>query len=353
MMLLESGVRRDGTLGLKIGSLDLPSAIIQSPMAACTDLPFRLIAREKGLAFSFLEMVSAQALARENGKTLRLLQTAPGDRPLGAQLLGCDPGNMAEAAAIIEDLGFDLLDLNLGCPVRKVTANGEGSALLREPEKVEKIFQAVRKAVKRIPVTVKMRKGFQDESGSEAVRVARIAEETGLCAITVHGRTQQQGYSGRSDYAAIAAVKRAVKIPVIGNGDVITPEDALRLKETSACDGIMVGRAGLGNPWVYRNLHKIMEGSSEPPHVPSVQERRETLLKHLDLEIRHMGERQAALNMRRIVLWYTAGLPNSKSLRVSVCRTTELPLIREMIGNFFDGLPAQVPPPSPPLLLTE
>ncbi len=338
---------------LRLGSLRLPSTVIQSPMAACTDLPFRLVAREKGLAFSFLEMVSAQALVRENEKTLRLLKSAPQDRPLGAQLLGCDPAIMGEAAAMIEELGFDLLDLNLGCPVRKVTANGEGSALLKDPDTAEKIFAAVRKAVKKIPVTVKTRKGFEDPSGDQAVELAKRAEAQGFDAVTVHGRTQQQLYSGQADYEAIGKVKRAVKIPVIGNGDVVTPEDALRLKRISGCDGVMIGRAGLGNPWVYRNLQLAMEGSDEAPYVPTVRERRDTLLRHLDLEAQLLGERQAALNLRRIAMWYTTGLPNSKPLRSAVCRTMDVSEIRRMLAEFFDALPADVPAPCAPVLLSE
>lgn len=338
---------------LTLGPLSLPSTIIQSPMAACTDLPFRLIAREKGLAFSFLEMVSAQALVRDNEKTKRLLATAAGDRPLGAQLLGCEPDMMAAAAGIIEGLGFDLLDLNLGCPVRKVTGNGEGSALLKEPDKAERVFAAVRRAVKKIPVTVKMRIGFQDPSGAEAVELAKRAQANGFSAVTVHGRTQAQQYAGRADYQAIARVKSAVTIPVIGNGDVVTAEDALRLKSVSGCDGIMIGRAGLGNPWIYANLHRVMEGSGDPPYAPSVAERRDTLLRHLQLEILHCGERQAALNMRRVVMWYTAGLPRAKPLRVGVCQTMDVVLIRRMIGDYFSSLPEAVPPPTAPALLCE
>jgi nifR3 family TIM-barrel protein len=338
---------------LKIGALSLPSTIIQSPMAACTDLPFRLIAREKGLAFSFLEMVSAQALVRDNRKTRKLLLSSPQDKPLGAQLLGCDPAIMGEAAAIIEDMGFDLLDLNLGCPVRKVTGNGEGSALLKDPNKAEEVFRAVRNAVKKIPVTVKMRKGFSDPSGDEAVELARRAESSGLSAVTVHGRTQAQMYSGSADYEAIGRVKAAVSIPVIGNGDVVDSEGALRLKSVSGCDGIMIGRAGLGNPWVYRNLHNAMTGASEPEYVPTVAERRDTLLRHLDLEVELLGERQAALNLRRIVVWYTAGLPHNKNLRVGVCRTTDVRAIRAMIEEYFNQLPSDVPAPCAPVLLSE
>jgi nifR3 family TIM-barrel protein len=340
-------------VALKIGSLSLPSTIIQSPMAACTDLPFRLVAREKGLAFSFLEMVSAQALVRDNAKTRKLLLTAPGDKPLGAQLLGCDPAIMGEAAAIIEDMGFDLLDLNLGCPVRKVTTNGEGSALLKEPHKAEEVFKAVKKAVKKIPVTVKMRKGFQDPSGAEAVELAKRAEASGFDAVTVHGRTQAQMYSGVADYEAIGRVKAAVKIPVIGNGDVVDRAGALRLKKISGCDGVMIGRAGLGNPWVYSNLHNAMAAPDEPEFVPSVVERRATLLKHLDLEVELLGERQAAHNLRRIVVWYTQGLPHAKALRGEVCRTMDVSAIRAMIAEFFDRLPADVPAPCAPVLLSE
>ncbi len=338
---------------LKLGSLSLPSTIIQSPMAACTDLPFRLVAREKGLAFSFLEMVSAQALVRENEKTRKLLRSCPEDRPLGAQLLGSDPGVMAEAAAIIEEMGFDLLDLNFGCPVKKVVKNGEGSALLKDPDKAEKVFRAVRGAVKKIPVTLKTRKGFKDESGDEAVELARRAEAAGLTAVTIHGRTQKQGYSGASDYEAIARVKRAVSIPVIGNGDVLTPADARRLREISGCDAIMIGRAGLGNPWIYRNLESAMTDPEALPYVPSLRERRDTLLKHFDLEVELLGDRQASVNIRRIGYWYTSGLLNAKKFRVGLCQTTDVKEIRLMIESFFDSLPEGAPAPQAPVLLRE
>lgn len=340
-------------MGLQIGSLSLPSRIIQSPLAACSDLPFRLIARERGLGFCFLEMVSAQSLTRDNAKTRRMLASTEADRPLGAQLIGCDPGMMAEAAAILEELGFDLIDMNLGCPVKKVVSNGEGSALLKDPDKAEAVFRAVRRAVKKLPVTVKMRKGFNDPSGEEAAEMARRAEASGLAAVTVHGRTQAQQYAGRADYEAIGKVKKAVKIPVIGNGDVLTPDDARRLFEVSGCDGIMIGRGGLGNPWIYRNLDEVMDGRREAPFVPSVAERKATLLKHLALERAHLGDRQAALNMRRITVWYTQGLPYNKAMRVAVCSTMDCDEIARLIADFFDALPPDAPPPFVPILLTE
>ncbi|MFI5345406.1 MAG: tRNA dihydrouridine synthase DusB [Elusimicrobiota bacterium] len=340
-------------MGLQIGSLQIPSRIIQSPLAACSDLPFRLVARERGLGFCFLEMVSAQSLTRDNAKTRRILNTAPGDRPLGAQIIGCDPGMMAEAAAILEEMGFDLIDMNLGCPVKKVVSNGEGSALLKDPEKAEAVFRAVRRAVKRVPVTVKMRKGFNDPSGDEAAEMARRAEASGLAAVTVHGRTQAQQYGGKADWEAIGKVKRAVKIPVIGNGDVLTPEDGRRLLEVSGCDGIMIGRGGLGNPWIYRNLDEVMNGARESVYVPSVAERKATLLEHFALERLHQGDRQAALNMRRITVWYTQGLPYNKAMRVAVCSTMDCEVIKGVIEKFFDALPLDAPPPSVPILLTE
>lgn len=340
-------------MGLQIGTLALPSRIIQSPLAACSDLPFRLIARERGLGFCFLEMVSAQSLTRENAKTRRMLVTTPEDRPLGAQLIGCDPGMMAEGAAILEELGFDLIDMNLGCPVKKVVSNGEGSALLKDPVKAEAVFRAVRRAVKTIPVTVKMRKGFSDPSGDEAAEMARRAEASGLSAVTVHGRTQAQQYGGKADWEAIGKVKRAVKIPVIGNGDVLTPDDAKRLFEVSGCDGIMIGRGGLGNPWIYRNLDSVLSGERDAVYVPSVAERKSTLLKHLALQRLHLGDRQAALNMRRITVWYTQGLPYNKAMRVAVCSTMDCDVIREVVEKFFDQLPLDAPPPSVPILLTE
>jgi len=324
-------------MSLDLGALRLPSAVMQSPMADCTDLPFRLVSRRRGLAFAFTEMVSAPSLLHRNRKTLDVLKTVPEDRPLGAQLLGKDPARLAAAAALLAEMGFDLIDLNFGCPVKKVVSNGEGAALLKDPDLAERIFVAVRRAVK-LPLTVKTRKGFSDESGVEAVELARRAQAQGLDAITVHGRTQKQMYGGLSDPRAVALVRGAVSIPVIGNGDVRAPEDALRLRGESACHGVMVGRGGLGNPWLYRQVHQAWEGAGGQPQAPDLDSRRVALLEHFDLEVEHRGERQAALNFRRIGAWYTAGLPGAKAFRTGVYATMDVGLIRRMILDFFAGL---------------
>jgi nifR3 family TIM-barrel protein len=321
---------------LRLGDLSLPSAVMQSPMADCSDLPFRLVSRRRGLGFAFTEMVSAQSLLRRNRKTLDVLKTVPEDRPLGAQLLGKDPARMAAAAAMLAEMGFDLIDLNFGCPVKKVVTNGEGAALLKVPELAERIFAAVRRTVK-LPLTVKTRKGFSDESGLEAVALALRAQAQGLDAITVHGRTQKQGYGGTSDHRAIGMVRKAVSIPVIGNGDVRAPADALHLREESSCHGVMVGRGGLGNPWLYRQVHQAWDGGEAGSASPDLDSRRAALLEHFDLEVEHRGERQAALNFRRIGAWYTAGLPGAKAFRTGVYTTMDVGLIRRMIQDFFAG----------------
>lgn len=324
---------------LKLKSLTLKSRIIQSPMAGCTDLAFRLVAREHGMEFAFLEMVSADALVRKSPKTFGLLRTVEQDRPLGAQLVGCNPDTMGEAAAMIEDMGFDLLDINCGCPVPKITAPGGGSALLIEPEKTRKIFESVVKNVKSIPVTVKMRKGFTDESGDEAVRLAKIAEDSGLCAVTVHGRTRVQGYSGRADWDAIRKVKKAVRIPVLGNGDVNGAEDAKRLMDLSGCDGVMIGRGGLGNPWIYREINRALNGESAAP-VPSLEERKRAALKHLKLEVESGTERPAVLKFRKVACWYLKDIPGGAELRNKVNTIETAAEMEDVLNAAFSGGPA-------------
>ncbi|MBI4398019.1 MAG: tRNA dihydrouridine synthase DusB [Candidatus Omnitrophica bacterium] len=321
---------------IQLKNLCLSSPIIQSPMAGCTDLAFRLVAREHGMEMAFLEMVSSEALVRGHQKTSNLMKSVEHDRPLGAQIVGCKPEVMGEAARRIEDMGFALLDINCGCPVPKITGPGGGSALLLEPDTTSRIFERVMNNIKRIPVTAKMRKGYVDESGDEAVRIAKIAEESGLAAVTVHGRTRAQGYSGKADWQAIRKVKEAVRIPVFGNGDVASGEDARRLLETTGCDGVMIGRGALGNPWIYRSILSAMAGK-ETPAKPSLEEVKKTALRHFELELEIEGEKIAVLKCRKILCWYFQGTPGAGEFRNQVNYTHTANQMRRLIEEFGKG----------------
>ena len=318
---------------LKLKSLELKSHVISSPMAACTDLAYRLLSREYGLEFCFLEMVAADSLIRDNETTRELMKTVPEDKPLGAQLVGCQPESMGEAAAIIEDMGYDLLDLNLGCPVPKVTGKGAGSALLERPEDCRQIFTAVIKKIKKIPVTVKTRLGVADPSGKEAVEIARIAEGCGLSAVSVHGRTREQGYSGKADYHAIRRVKDSVRIPVIGNGDILNCEDAQRMLAITGCDGVMIGRGGLGNPWIFKQVADRMAGK-EPQPGPTGEEKKQALLRHLELELKYREERIVVFYMRRIAPWYLKGFADAVEFRRSINTAQSIGEVRHLVQDF-------------------
>ena len=305
--------------------------VVQSPMANCTDLPFRLIARTHGMRFAFLEMLSAEALVRNTRETLALMRTTPEEQPVGVQLVGCDPDVMAEAAAKVEAMGFALVDVNLGCPVPKIVARGGGSQLLREHDTARAIFSRMVRAVRRIPVTVKMRLGYADGSGEEAARIARLAQECGISAVAVHGRTREQGYTGAADYEAIGRVKAAIAIPVIGNGDVVDGTTAHRLVAVSGCDGVMLGRGALGNPWIYREVEAALAGAPPPP-TPTVQERLDVLQRHIELACEH--EPRPLGLLRRIIGWYVKDLPGAKALRDAINRAEDLPAVHGLLEEF-------------------
>ena len=300
---------------LTIGNVALDNNVILAPMAGVTDLPFRLLCREQGAGLVCMEMVSAKAIYYKNKNTEELMAVHPDEGPASLQLFGSDPHVVADMAARIEERPFSILDFNMGCPVPKVVNNGEGSALMRDPLLVEKLLSGLVKAVKK-PVTVKIRKGF-DEDHCNAVEIAKIAENCGVAAVAVHGRTRVQYYSGNADWDCIRRVKEAVKIPVIGNGDVDSPQAAKRMLEQTGCDGVMIGRAAQGNPWIFREVAAFLENGTLIPR-PDNREKRETILRHAELQMKTKGEYTAVREMRKHLSWYTAGMPHSARFRQTI-----------------------------------
>lgn len=297
---------------LTIGSVTLDNNVILAPMAGVTDQAFRLLCREQGAGLVCMEMVSAKAIFYNNKNTEELLTVHPGEQPASLQLFGSDPEILSQMAARIEARPFAILDFNMGCPVPKVVNNGEGSALMKDPKLVEEILTALVRAVRK-PVTVKIRKGF-DENSVNAVEIARIAEGCGVAAVAVHGRTRTQYYSGRADWDIIRQVKQAVKIPVIGNGDVTDPETAAAMLAETGCDGVMIGRTAQGNPWIFRETVQYLKDGTKLPR-PDNREKKELVLRHAALLREVKGEYTAVREMRKHLAWYTAGMPHSARFR--------------------------------------
>ena len=312
---------------MKIGNIEIENGLALGPMAGVTDLPFRLLCRQMGCELLFTEMISAKALMYKNKNTAKLLETADGDgrysflkngeseHPVGIQLFGSDPDIMAEQASKVAELNCDFIDVNMGCPVPKIVNNNEGSALMTQPELAGAILKKMVETCPK-PVTVKIRKGFKADDVS-AVEIAKIAEAAGVAAITVHGRTREQYYSGTADWDIIKEVKKAVKIPVIGNGDVDSGIRAAQLLEYTGCDGVMVARAARGNPWIFKEISSYLKTGILPAR-PEWDEITDMILKHARMEIEFKGEYTGIREMRKHVAWYTAGYPHSAELRRSV-----------------------------------
>jgi len=305
-----------GNTDMKLGWLEKDMPLFLAPMAGYTDMSFRTLCREYGSDVSVTEMISAKGLFMGSRKTAELLETAEAERPVIVQIFGHEPEIMAEMAKRIEEMmgeAMFALDINMGCPAPKITGNGEGSALMRDPLLVGRIVEAVAKTAA-VPVTVKIRKGY-DAEHENAAEIARIAEQSGAAAITVHGRTREQMYSGEADYAAIRSVREAISIPLIGNGDVTDAASALRMAKETGCDGIMIGRGALGNPWVFQEVRAALNG--EPYTAPDYRTRIETAIRHAKMTEEHKG-RQGILELRKHIIWYLRGVRGAAQLRTKL-----------------------------------
>ena len=297
---------------LQIGNVTLENNLILAPMAGVSDLPFRLLCREQGAGLVCMEMVSAKAILYKNRNTEELLTIDPKEHPGSLQLFGSDPDIISEIAKQIEERPFDILDLNMGCPVPKVVNNGDGSALMKNPRLAGEIIEKTARAIKK-PLTVKIRKGF-DDAHVNAVELAHIAQESGAAAVAVHGRTREQYYAGHADWDIIRQVKEAVSIPVIGNGDIRTPEDVAAMAEQTGCDGYMIARGAEGNPWIFRQILHYFE-TGEHLARPDFSEVTEMLLRHAKMQIDCKGDYTGIREIRKHAAWYTAGYRNSSKLR--------------------------------------
>lgn len=317
---------------LVIGDVVLENNVILAPMAGVSDLPFRFLCAAMGAGMTCMEMVSAKAIYYGNKNTESLLEIHPEESVVSLQLFGSDPYIISEMAKKIEERPFSILDINMGCPMPKIVNNGEGSALMKDPFLVEEIVRQTVKSIRK-PVTVKIRKGFNDNM-INAVEIAKAAESAGASAVTVHGRTREEYYEGQSDWNIIARVKDCVRIPVIGSGDVVRGQDAEKMLKETGCDGVMIGRAARGNPWIFKQVTAYLDGR-EIPDRPSIEEVRDTVLLHGRMQLEHKGEYTGIREMRKHIAWYSAGYPNSARLRRQVNEITSFHELEHVVNQFL------------------
>jgi len=319
---------------MQIGNLTLDNNVILAPLAGITNLPFRLLAKASGCGLVFSEMISANGLVYRSGKTEQMLNSAPEEKPLSVQIFGSDPGLMAEAAAIVESKGADIVDINFGCSVRKVIKTGAGVALMRAPDQAKALLAAVRKAI-RIPLTIKIRSGW-DASGREALSIAGIAQDCGVDAIAVHPRTAGQQFRRRADWAIIAVVKKSVGIPVIGNGDIVSARDALKMLAETGCDAVMIGRRAIGNPTIFSRVLLRLKG--EEPAQEDLSHRFDIMAHYFKASVDYIGEETACRMMRSRLGWFTRGMRNSSKFRESIKHLSSEEEGNELIGTYRNSL---------------